>query len=98
MGSFNILAPILAINTTPSGVTLPLISFPFCTTYLYDPWNLLSLSTSDKETIPTRVEMSLSIAEVTYQATLDLTMYLGPSPSWKEEEDIFAPHTWEVVS
>ena len=81
MGSFNILAPMLAINTTPSGVTSPLSLLQFCTTYLDDPWNLPSLSTSDEETIPTRVEMSLCTAEAAYQATLDLTMDLGPSPS-----------------
>ena len=98
MGSFNILAPILAINTTPSGVTSPLSLLQFCTTYLDDPWNIPSLSTSDEDTKPTRVEMSFSTSEAAYQAILDLTMDLGPSPSWKEEEDIFAPHAWEVVS
>ena len=81
MGSFNILAPILEINTTPSGVTSPLSLLQFCTTYLDDPWNLPSLSTSDEQIIPTRVEMSLSTVEATYQATLDFTMDLGPSLS-----------------
>ena len=70
----------------------------FFTTYLDDPWNIPSLSTSQEETIPMRVELSLSIAEAAYQATLDLTMDLGPSPSRKEEEDIFALHAWEFAS
>ena len=42
--------------------------------------------------------MSLSTAEATYQATLDLTMDLGLSTSWKEEEDIFAFPALAVVS
>ena len=98
MGSFNIFAPSLVINNATSGVTSPLNSFPFCTTDLDDPWNLLSLSTSDEETIPTRVEMSLSTIEASYQAILYLTKDLFPSPSSKEEEDIFALHAWEVAS
>ena len=57
MGSFNILEAILAINISPSGVTSPLSLHQFCTMYLDDPWNLLSLSTSDEDTIPTTVEM-----------------------------------------
>ena len=81
MGSFNILEPSLVINNAPSGVTSPLTSFPFCTMDLDDPWNLPSLSTSDQQIIPTRVEMSLSTVEATYQATLDFTMDLGPSLS-----------------
>ena len=98
MGSFNSLAPILAINTTHSGVTSPLSLLQFCTTYLDDPWNIPSLSTLNKDTIPTRAEMSLSTSKVAYQAILDLTMDLGPYPLQKEEEDIFALHAWEFAS
>ena len=66
--------------------------------YLDDPWNIPSLSTSDKDTIPTRAEIPLSTSKAAYQHILDLIMDLGPSPLRKEEEDIFALHAWEVAS
>ena len=58
--------------------------------YSDDPWSLPSLSALDEDTIPTRVDLPLSITQTTYQAILDPTVDPDPSFSRKEEEDIFA--------
>ena len=63
-----------------------------------DPWNLPSSSTSDEDTIPTRVEMLLSTTKTAYQPILDPTVDSGPSSSWMKEDDIFALPAWAVAS
>ena len=73
------MTPILAISSTPSSDSSPVSSAPFHTMYLDDPWNLPSPSTSDEDAIPTRMEMSFSIVEPAYQATVDPIVDLGPS-------------------
>ena len=85
IGTFNILAPILAISYTPSGGYPPLRSNPFCTTYLDDPWTLPSSSNSDEDTIHTRVEIPLSVAKTAYHAILDHIVDLGPYSLQTEE-------------
>ena len=66
MGSFNIAAPILAIGSTLGSDSLSLISAPFRTTYLHEPWTLPYLITSYEDPRPTKMEMSLSTVEVAY--------------------------------
>ena len=98
MGYFNISAPILTISSTLGSESSLLGSIPFHTMYLEDPWTLPSLSTSDEDPRPTKMEISLSVVEVSYQAILDLVIELGPSSSQIEEEDLFSLSAWEVVS
>ena len=58
--------------------------------YVDDPWSLPCLSALDEDTIPTRVELSLSATHTAYQTILDPTIDPDPSILRKEEEDIFA--------
>ena len=97
MGTFNILAPILAISSTPSSDSSPLSLVPFRTMYLDDPWTPASLSTLDEHPRPTRMKVSLSIVETTYQATLDPAVDLVSSSSWTEEVDLLALPAWVVA-
>ena len=79
MGTFNILAPILAIISTPSSEPSQLSSIPFHPIYLKDPWNIISLRTLDEYAIPNIMEMPLFVAETTYQVALEPGVDSGPS-------------------
>ena len=97
MGNFNISAPILAIRSTPSSDS-SLVSFvPFRNLYLVDPWTLPSLSTSNEYARTTRTRMSLSVAEVVYQAAIEPAIDPVPSTSQMEEEDLHALPSWVVA-
>ena len=50
--------------------------------YYYDPWSLPSPSTLDEYARYTRMEMSLSIENIVYQATFDPVV--GPDPSYPQ--------------
>ena len=66
MGAFNFSAPILAIDSTSDG-DLPLLSLvPFRTLYLSDPWTLPSSVESGEGHSPVGVDMSLSVAQISY--------------------------------
>ena len=79
MRYFNIFAPILTIGSILGRKSSSSSSVPFHTMYVDDPWTLSSLRTSDKDPRPNNMEMSLSIVNISDQATLDLI--LDPSPS-----------------
>ena len=66
--------------------------------YLEDPWTLPSPRTSDEDPIPTKIEMSLYLVEIAYQATLDPFVYPIPSSLRTKEEDTFAHYAWVVAS
>ena len=98
MENFYILAPILAIDFTPSGVLSPLSLVSFCTSYLSDLWTVHSLDDSDEGITPNDAKMSFSIVQTTYQVVLNITTGLDPSPSQTEEDDILVPPTWVSTS
>ena len=62
--------------------------------YLEDPWTLPSSSTSDEDPIPTKMEMSLSTMDISYQFVLDHVVDPSPSSSRTQEEDLFALPPW----
>ena len=64
---------------------------------LNEPWTLPSPSTLDEYARPTRMKVSLSIVETTYQATLDPAADLVSSSSWTEEVDLLALPAWVVA-
>ena len=98
MQNFNISTPILVISSTPGSESSPLSSVPFHTMYLDDPWTLRSPSTLNEDSRTTRIEIPLSVAETTYQATLDNYIDPGPFSSQMEEEDILALPASAVLS
>ena len=98
MGTFNISAPILTIGSTLGSESSSSSSVPFCTMYLENSWTLPYMRTSDEDPIPTKMEMSLSVVEITYQATLDSIIDTNSSSLQTEEEDTFALHAWVFVS
>ena len=65
--------------------------------YLEDPWTLPSLSTSNKDPRPSKMEISLFIMKVAYQVVLDPIVDMGPSSLQMEEENVFALPAWEVA-
>ena len=98
MGTLNFLTLILAIDSTPSGVSPHLISISFHTSYFNDPWTLHSLIDFDEGHSPTGTKISLSATQSTYQATLDINVYPDPLILKTKEEDILMYPSWEATS
>ena len=98
IGTFNISTPILTIGSSLGSDFSSLSSIPFCVSHLEDPWTLLSPSTSDEGPRPTKMDISLSVAVISYQAILDLIVDHIPSSSWIKEEDPFSVPAWAVAS
>ena len=79
MGTFNCPTPILMIGSNLGSESSSLSSTPCRISHLEDPWTLPSPSTSDEDTIPTKMDMLLSTTTIACQATLG--PFVDPNPS-----------------
>ena len=97
MGTFKFSTPILTICSSIGRDSSSLSSVPFHILHLEDTWIFPSLSTLDEDPRPTEMEMSLSIALVSYQDNIGPVVDLSPSSSWMEEYPYVIP-SWEFAS
>ena len=98
MGTFNIFTPILTIHYIIGSESSSSISIPFCVFQLEDPWTFPSLSTSDEDPRPTKMDMSLSTVAISYKPNRGLVVDPSPSSSSMEEEGPYARSSWVVAS
>jgi hypothetical protein len=98
MGTFNFLAPISYINAISGESSSSLRSVSFRTSYFDDPWTLPSPTMSYEGQSHIRMEMSLSAAEIAYQAIQEATVDPDPPSSWTKEMDPVLEPIWVVDS
>ena len=63
-----------------------------------DPWTLSSSNTLEEYPRPSKMEISLSVVEIAYQATLGPIIDPSASSSQMNEEDTFALPSWVFAS
>ena len=84
MGTISCPAPILMIGSSFGGDSSSLKSVSFHTTHVEDPWILPSPIPSNG---PVKIDVSLPVEMIAYQANLDYVADSSPCSSRMEEED-----------